>query len=72
MVSPEIEAGNVHLPDPSIAPWIYDFVEECATFPKGVTDDQVDCLSQALIRLAVATALPEETRILFREASLYA
>ncbi|MBT9141986.1 MAG: hypothetical protein DDT29_00379 [Dehalococcoidia bacterium] len=72
VVSPEIEAGNVHLPDPSIAPWVHDFVEECATFPKGVYDDQVDCFSQALIRLAVAKALPEETRILFREASLYA
>ncbi len=71
-VSPDIEAGNVYLPDPSIAPWLHDFIEECAVFPKGVNNDQVDCLSQALIRLAGAKPLPEETRKLFRGVSLYA
>ena len=50
-VSPEVEAGNVYLPDPSIAPWIHDFVEECAAFPNGANDDQVDAMSQALMRL---------------------
>lgn len=47
-VSPEVEAGNVYLPDPSIAPWVHDFVEEAAAFPNGSNDDQVDCFSQAL------------------------
>ena len=47
-VSPLIEAGNVWLPDPSIAPWIEAFVEECSAFPKGAYDDQVDCCTQAL------------------------
>lgn len=51
-VSPDIEAGNVWLPDPSIAPWIHDFIEECAAFPNGVNDDQVDGMTQALNRLA--------------------
>ncbi|SFM35513.1 phage terminase large subunit [Salibacterium qingdaonense] len=50
-VSPEIEAGNVHLPDPSIAPWIHDFIEEAASFPNGANDDQVDAMSQALNRI---------------------
>ena len=49
--SPEVEAGNVYLPDPSIAPWVHDFVEECAAFPNGANDDQVDAMSQALMRL---------------------
>jgi predicted phage terminase large subunit-like protein len=50
-VSAEVEAGNVYLPDPSIAPWVHDFVEECAAFPNGANDDQVDAMSQALMRL---------------------
>jgi predicted phage terminase large subunit-like protein len=48
-VSPEVEAGNVYIPDPSIAPWVGDFVEECAAFPKGANDDQVDMFTQALL-----------------------
>lgn len=50
-VSPDIEAGNVYLPDPSIAPWIHDFVEECSAFPNAAHDDQVDAMTQALNRL---------------------
>jgi predicted phage terminase large subunit-like protein len=50
-VSPQIEAGNVYLPDPSIAPWINGFIEECAAFPNGAFDDQVDAMSQALVYL---------------------
>ena len=49
-VSPEIEAGNVWLPDPSIAPWVHDFIEEVCSFPHGAHDDQVDAMSMALIR----------------------
>jgi len=49
-VSSAAEAGNVFLPDPSIAPWINDFVEECAAFPNGANDDQVDGMTQALNR----------------------
>jgi len=51
-VSPQIEAGNVYLPDPSIAPWVHDFIEECAAFPTGAHDDQVDGMSQALLRFS--------------------
>lgn len=41
------EAGNIYLPDPSIAPWVHDFVEEHAVFPNGANDDQVDAQTQA-------------------------
>ncbi len=47
-ISARIEAGNVYLPDPGIAPWIEGFVNECAAFPNGTNDDQVDAMSQAL------------------------
>jgi len=42
--SPFVEAGNVYLPENE--PWVYDFVEECAGFPNGAHDDQVDALTQ--------------------------
>lgn len=49
-VSPFVEAGNVYLPDPSIAPWIHDFVEEAAQFPNAAHDDDVDAFTQAILR----------------------
>ena len=52
-VSPAIESGNVYLPHPQIAPWVEDFIEECASFPNGAHDDQVDAASQALLRWSV-------------------
>ncbi len=62
-VAPEVEAGNVYLPgmanaegtghDPMRTPdWVRGLVEECAAFPNAAHDDQVDALSQALVRLA--------------------
>jgi len=50
-VSPQVEAGNVFLPAPEIAPWISDYVEELSGFPNALNDDQVDATSQALFRL---------------------
>lgn len=52
-VAPLIEAGNVWLPAPELAPWVADFVEEAASFPNGAHDDQVDAMSQALNRLVL-------------------
>lgn len=49
-VSPLFEAGNVYLPDPSIAPWVNDYIQELCTFPNAAHDDQVDSTSQALSR----------------------
>lgn len=50
-----VEAGNVYLPHPSIAPWVAEFIEECTAFPTGAHDDEVDAMSQALVRLAAET-----------------
>lgn len=52
-VAPLVEAGNVHLPSPELAPWIGEFIEECAAFPNGKHDDQVDAMSQALKRMVI-------------------
>jgi len=49
-VSPLIEAGNIYLPHPEYAPWVDDFIEECCAFPNGAHDDQVDAMTQALLR----------------------
>lgn len=47
-----VEAGNVYLPHPSIAPWVEDFIRQLATFPNGAHDDDVDACTQALNQLA--------------------
>lgn len=49
-VAPDFEAGNVYLPDPSIAPWVHDYISELTSFPQAANDDQVDATSQALNR----------------------
>lgn len=56
-VSPDVEAGNVWLPDPSIAPWIHDFIEELCSFPNGQYDDRCDAFSQGLKELRRARAM---------------
>jgi predicted phage terminase large subunit-like protein len=50
-VSPQFESGNVYLPHPAIAPWVQEFIEEVTAFPYSRNDDQVDAMTQALIRL---------------------
>ena len=52
-VVPMIESGHVLLPDPDYfdAPWVNDYIEEWASFPKGKHDDQVDATVQYLIRM---------------------
>jgi len=46
--SPEIEAGNVWLPNILVAPWIAEWIEECSAFPNGTHDDRVDAAGQAI------------------------
>ncbi len=50
-MSAQVESGNVYLPHPAIAPWVDGFIDECASFPNGKHDDQVDQMTQALNRL---------------------
>src|SRR5262249_20898010 len=51
---PLIEAGDIYLPHPPVARWRDDFVEECAAFLNGAHDDQVDAMTQALLRWNMA------------------
>ena len=44
-----IESGNVYLPKNKR--FVADFINECASFPNGKHDDQVDAMSQALMRM---------------------
>jgi predicted phage terminase large subunit-like protein len=60
-ISPEVESGNVHLPQN--APWVAAYMEEMGMFPNGRYNDQVDTTSQALLaadkmRKRVPTDLP--------------
>lgn len=56
-VAPFVEAGQVHLPGPELAPWAEAFVDEHAAFPNAAHDDQVDATTQALNRLLLAPIL---------------
>lgn len=47
--TPFFAAGNVWLPE---KPWVGDYVEQLAKFPKARHDDDVDATSQALLHLA--------------------
>ncbi len=56
-VAPFVEAGQVFLPAPEIAPWVTRFIDEHANFPNDAHDDQVDAMSQALNRLLLQPLL---------------
>lgn len=62
-VSPLVEAGNVWLPSPELAPWVDDLIEEAVGFPRAAHDDRVDAMSQALNRLLVNPILADDTLI---------
>lgn len=59
-VAPFVESGNVYLPDPTLAPWIDDYVQEHTAFPNASHDDQVDTTSQALNRLLAGQSGAEQ------------
>lgn len=48
--SPQIEGGNVWLPHPDEAPWVEDFLTEVCAFPNAPHDDDVDAMTQYLVR----------------------
>lgn len=48
---PTVEAGTVYAP--ADAPWLADFLNELAAFPKGSHDDQVDAFTQGINYLIV-------------------
>lgn len=53
-ISPQWEAGNVFIPDPSICPWVSIFIDELLQFPQAKHDDTVDAMSQMLTRWQTA------------------
>jgi predicted phage terminase large subunit-like protein len=60
--SPQLESGNWYLPHPMLKPWVEGFIAECAAFPNGANDDQVDAWSQGakrLLRHRPQTARPQ-------------
>ena len=44
--SPQLESGNWYVPHPMLRCWVDAFIAECAAFPTGANDDQVDAWSQ--------------------------
>lgn len=44
-----VEAGNVYLPHPSIAPWVEGFIDRCSKFPNVKHDDIIDQMTQYLL-----------------------
>lgn len=57
-MQPHQSSGHVLLPDG--APWLSDYIQEHAQFPKGASDDQVDATSQGLQGLEAARTAWEE------------
>ena len=57
-MAPYLEAGDVYIPDESIADWSGDLVEECAKFPNAANDDQVDTMTQAILHLSDKVFIP--------------
>ncbi|GAA6622737.1 phage terminase large subunit [Scytonema sp. NUACC26] len=84
---PEINAGNIFLPDPDVHPWIKPLLSEAKMFPKGKNDDALDALSYSIDYLVgsnnftrmpteVVTETPEvvqrqDIRQYFQEAKHY-
>lgn len=55
-VAPYYEAGNIHYPDKSIAPWIEDHIQEIISFPFVKNDDRVDAETQAISKMLTGAA----------------
>lgn len=52
-VSPFVQAGDVSLPSPQLAPWVGGFVHEATVFPNGAHDDMVDAFTQGMHRFVL-------------------
>ena len=51
-VQGDLEGGSLWLPEPGTAGFdVRGFIDECAQFPNGANDDQVDALTQGILRL---------------------
>lgn len=61
IMEPKVEAGNWYLPEG--APWLDEWIDEYAAFPRGKFDDQVDMGSQVEARL-IEGSIESSTRAL--------
>ena len=61
-VAPILEAGRVFVPAEKF--WAEDLIRQATAFPHGKYDDQVDCMTQALMRLTTGYFLqhPDDPR----------
>lgn len=59
-ITPLVEAGDVVLPDPMLAPWVITLTDEARDFPDSKNDDTVDSMSQAVHRLLLVPILSGE------------
>lgn len=50
-VTPYFEAGNVFFPDPTVAPWVHDLIEDLLSFPSGKYKDTTDAMVQGILYL---------------------
>jgi predicted phage terminase large subunit-like protein len=47
-IAPNLNAGNLVIPHPSLYSWVKGFLNEISGFPKSKHDDQVDTMTQAV------------------------
>ena len=50
-VAPDIESGNVWIPNPENNPWVEEFISEVCDFPTAPHDDDVDAMTQAILNM---------------------
>jgi len=50
-VAPFWESGNVYVPHPLWKSWADEVLDELEAFPNGAHDDDVDAMSQALVKM---------------------
>lgn len=67
-VTTYFEAGNVHIPHPSVCGWVSEYMAELTQFPAAAHDDQVDATTQALRDMQTAKTLTVDPSILRRGA----
>ena len=60
-VAPFWESGNVYVPHPLWKAWADEVLDELEAFPNGAHDDDVDAMSQALVKMDTKQARKRRT-----------
>ena len=58
-VAPYWESGNVYVPHPYWQSWVNEYIDQMIAFPNAENDDDVDSMSQALVKLDSGSSLAE-------------